>query len=112
MEASNHTTRQGTNSAAWFRSYALDLATDAEVATGSTWDTMYPEPTDDALFLRFTDGAPKDITVMDVAGRQVASQTSVTTSTHFLPLGQMAKGVYWVRVTDGKNMKAKKLIIH
>lgn len=112
MEASNHTTRQGTNSAAWFRSYALDLATDAEVATGSTWDTMYPEPTDDALFLRFTDGAPKDITVMDVAGSQLLALRNISSKVHYLPLGQLAKGAYWVRVTDGLNRKTKKLIIH
>ncbi|MCW5899478.1 MAG: T9SS type A sorting domain-containing protein [Flavobacteriales bacterium] len=93
---------------------SLFFASDDEVPpVEAGWDyTLYPNPTRDALFLRFVDDAPKDITVLDVAGRRVASQTNVTATTHYLPLGQLAKGAYWVRVTDGENMKAKKLIIH
>lgn len=64
------------------------------------------------MFLCFPDDTPKEIAILDVAGRRVVSQTNITATTHYLPLGQLAKGVYWVRVTDGKNMKAKKLITH
>ena len=49
---------------------------------------------------------------MDVTGRRMIERTNVTGTTFFLPTGELAKGAYWVRVTDGENMKAKKLIIH
>jgi len=93
---------------------SMFFASDDELPPAEAgWDyTLYPNPARDALFLRFVDDAPKNIAVLDVAGRLVASQTNITAGTHYMPLGLLAKGAYWVCVTDGENMKVKKLIIH
>ncbi|MCW5899284.1 MAG: T9SS type A sorting domain-containing protein [Flavobacteriales bacterium] len=92
---------------------SLQLPPAAQAVPEAGWDyTLYPNPARDALFLRFPDDAPKDIAVLDMAGRRVTSQANITGTNHFLPLGQLAKGAYWVRVTDGVHIKVKKLIIH
>lgn len=98
--------------APFVKSLQLPPTTEAP-STEASWDfELFPNPTRDMLYLRFRDEAPKDISVLDVSGRPVASQTNITATAHYLPLQQLAKGAYWVRVTDGRNMKSKKLIIH
>jgi hypothetical protein len=77
------------------------------------WDfIMYPNPARDELFLRLPDDTPKDITLHDLAGRQIHVRSSVTGVVVHLPVGQLAKGVYYVRVSDGSNSTTKKLVIY
>ncbi|MBZ0206779.1 MAG: T9SS type A sorting domain-containing protein [Flavobacteriales bacterium] len=84
-----------------------------QITPETGWDFfLYPNPARDALYLRFQDDAPKDITVLDVTGRQVAYQSNITAANHFLSIGRLAKGAYWVRVADSNRWKVKKLIVH
>jgi hypothetical protein len=53
----------------------------------------------------------KEVTLLDVAGRRVVHRTNITGTTHYLSVGQLAMGTYWVRVADGQHVKVKKLII-
>jgi len=77
------------------------------------WDfTLYPNPARDELFLRFQDDLPKHVMLHDLSGRTIRAWSSVSGPIKHLPLGALAKGAYWVRVSDGLNNKTKKLIIH
>lgn len=77
------------------------------------WDfTLFPNPTRNVLFLRLPTGSTKEVTLHDVAGKVVMRQPNVSSSFHQLPIGQLAMGAYWVRVSDGANSKVRKLIIH
>ncbi|MBZ0206782.1 MAG: T9SS type A sorting domain-containing protein, partial [Flavobacteriales bacterium] len=77
------------------------------------WDfTMYPNPARDELFIRLPDDTPTDIILHDLAGRQIHARSSVSGPLLRLPIGQLASGVYCIRVSEGDNSKVKKLIIH
>lgn len=77
------------------------------------WDfSIYPNPTRGVLFLRLPGGESKEVTLHDVSGKLVARQVNVASTFHQWPLGQLAMGAYWVRVSDGTNSKVRKLIIH
>jgi hypothetical protein len=87
--------------------------TQESVSEVSGWDFhLYPNPARDELFLRLPDDTPKDITLHDLAGRQIHTRSSVSGPLQRLPVGQLAKGAYYIRVSDGVNSKVKKLIIH
>ncbi|MBV6403635.1 MAG: hypothetical protein GFGODING_00377 [Flavobacteriales bacterium] len=73
--------------------------------------TMYPNPAHDVVYLRFFDDAPKDNRVVDVMGRRILEQTSITRTVIQLPLDALAKGVYWVHVIDHMHWKVKKIAI-
>ena len=64
------------------------------------------------LFIRLPDDAPTDMILHDLAGRQIHTRSSVRGALLRLPIGQLASGVYCIRVSDGINSKVKKLIIH
>lgn len=77
------------------------------------WDfDLYPNPAHDMLQLGFVDDEVKDVVLLDVADRRVASFTSVTQQMLQIHVGQYAKGVYWVRVSSTGHQKMKKLILH
>jgi len=77
------------------------------------WDfAIYPNPTRGELQIRLPEGVPKDIAVLDLAGRMITSWSSVADKVKFLQLGNVAKGAYWIRVSDGRYTRTKKLLIH
>ncbi|MBP6698317.1 MAG: T9SS type A sorting domain-containing protein [Flavobacteriales bacterium] len=81
--------------------------------TNGEWDfTLYPNPAQGSVFLRFEDDSPKTVTLLDVTGRALIHHYGVTAIVHHLALGYLAKGAYWVRVGFGVNSKVKKLIIN
>lgn len=57
------------------------------------------------------DDAPKDIAVFDAIGRRMAQAGSVTETLFHLNLSEAAKGLYWVRVSDGIHAKARRLLV-
>jgi len=84
----------------------------AEPLIETKWDfTMYPNPTRDALFLRFADDGPKAITLCDLSGREVERWSGVTSMVQTLHVDHLAKGVYAVIVSDDVHSRTKKLII-
>lgn len=90
-----------------------DVTPDSAHVEAPGWDfRLYPNPAREELFLRFTDDTSKDITVFDVAGRLVASRMNITATTYHLSLGSLSQGIYWLRISDGVNLRTKKLIIH
>lgn len=62
--------------------------------------------------LRLPDDMPKDVILIDLTGRQLQTWSSVTGPILHLPIDELAKGIYWIRVSDGANSKAKRLIVH
>lgn len=83
------------------------------VEVGSDWDfAIYPNPARDEVFLRLQGDEPKDISIHDLAGRQVTFWGSVTSPAPQLPVGHLAKGAYWIRVSNGVCTKTKKLLVH
>ncbi len=84
---------------------------DIVVETGWNFD-LYPNPARDEIFLRLPDDSPKVITILDLAGRQINSWGSVTGTVQHLPTGSLARGAYWVRVSDGVQSRSKKLLVH
>ena len=73
---------------------------------------LFPNPAHDEFFLRLTDDAPKDIALYDLTGRRVFSLNKVVGFTHSVPVSQLARGAYYVSVSEGFRSKTKKLIIH
>lgn len=85
----------------------------AEPPNDRPWDfTLHPNPTRDELFIRLPDDAPKVIELYDPSGRQLNTWGSVTATMHRLSVEGLAKGVYWIRVSDGVNTKTRKLLVH
>ncbi len=76
------------------------------------WDfVLYPNPADNALNVLLPDDAPTDIAIHDLSGRLVLAWGSVSGPLLRLPVGELARSAYYVRVSDGLNTKVKKLII-
>ena len=63
------------------------------------------------LFIRLPDETPKEIALFDMAGRRLHAWSNMAGPIQRLPTGQLAKGGYYVRVSDGTISKVKKLII-
>ncbi len=81
--------------------------------TNEGWDfALYPNPTQESVFLRFEDDSPKTVTLLDVTGRALIRHHGVTAIVHHLALDYLAKGAYCVHVGVGANSKVKKLIIN
>lgn len=107
-----------------FSDYAFIIATslikslpttgkpDAPVAAKG-WDfNMYPNPTRDILYLSLPDDAPRNIFLIDMTGRQVQAWNGIVGPKKRLSIGQLAKGTYFVRISDANFAKTKKLMIH
>lgn len=81
--------------------------------TDLRWDfTIYPNPAHDVFRLNFHNDAPKEVSILDVSGRLVASYSGVTGTTIQLPQTRLPQGAYWVRVSDGRHRRTKKLIMY
>ncbi len=64
------------------------------------------------LFIKLPDDAPKEVVLCDLSGRQLQIWGSVTGPTFRVDIGQLAKGIYTLRVSDGASLRTKKLILH
>lgn len=75
------------------------------------WDfAMYPNPASDEIFLQFIDNDSRTIEVLDLWGRHVGSWARSGKLVH-LTSTHLARGVYWVRASDGLGTKTKRLIV-
>jgi hypothetical protein len=84
-----------------------------ETVPADGWDfVLYPNPTRGLLILGFSDDVIKDVFLLDVSGRRVASYSNVNFQRFHISTEQLAKGAYWVFVSTGDQSKTKKLIIH
>jgi len=78
----------------------------------TVWDfALFPNPARDGAWLRFEDDTPKDIAVFDAMGRSMARAESITEMTFHLNLSEAAKGLYWVRVSEGIHTKTRRILI-
>jgi hypothetical protein len=78
----------------------------------SDWDfALYPNPTRGELQVHLPEGEPKSIIVFDLSGRVITSWNNVSDKVNFLQLGNLAKGAYWIRVTNSRYGKTKKLLL-
>jgi hypothetical protein len=77
------------------------------------WDfTLYPNPAHESVLLRFAKNSPKQVSIVDAYGRILIQQTTVNSLIAHFSIDHLAKGAYWIRVSDGTNSKVKKLIVH
>ena len=87
------------------------LATQPEAALFS----LYPNPADDRLSIRFSQRPAEDLTVriFDVLGRLVSQQQLAPqhNEDHLLPLSHVPEGVYCVWVRQGQSTETRRLII-
>ena len=80
--------------------------------TATDWDfAMYPNPTNDDLFIRLQDDTRKDITLYDYSGRQVQISHRAEGRVVHLSTGNLARGTYCVRVSDSRRSIAKTVIL-
>jgi len=71
--------------------------------------TIYPNPTDGAVTLKFETASTHMITLSDLAGRTLLRQTSNDQVEHF-DLGNYSSGVYMLTVNDGKEQTSTRII--
>lgn len=84
----------------------------SETDTLGVWDFgLYPNPVADQMNVVLPDDRPKNITIHDLSGRQVRYWSSGSGPLLRLPIGQLARDVYSVRVSDGAHSRVKQLII-
>lgn len=82
-------------------------------ADNLAWDfSLYPNPTRQEVFMRFRDDSSKEIALFDIAGRCVLVNSAITSTSHRITVCDLAKGPYFIRVSDGITSCTKKLIIH
>lgn len=75
------------------------------------WDFgMFPNPATDELNIRLPDGPPVNLSLVDVAGRQVLHVDGLSEGLHRLGLKNMAPGAYSVRATAGHTVRTKLMI--
>ena len=85
----------------------------AELPIENVWDfAMYPNPTRDEVYLKVPGDEPKVIILQDLSGRQLHTWGSTTEPIIRISTGNLAKGVYIIRVSMGTHWKTKKLIVH
>ena len=77
------------------------------------WDFgMFPNPAGDELFISLPNDLPKHIVIEDLTGRQVRVWNNLTGTTHRLSIGQLARGAYHMRISDGTYSRLKKFIVN
>ncbi|HMN04643.1 MAG TPA: T9SS type A sorting domain-containing protein [Flavobacteriales bacterium] len=73
---------------------------------------MFPNPAGQSVTLVFASGDKElDIALYDLSGKCVLRQSRTTTSVMELPTGNLARGAYAVRVSDGRSTAMKTLIL-
>lgn len=72
---------------------------------------IYPNPAWDMLTVSLPDDAPRNIAIRDLSGRLILDWGSVRGPLLHLPVKQLARGAYYVRVSDETNSQVKQLII-
>lgn len=85
---------------------------DDESAPAGEWNfELFPNPANEVVFLRMPDEGPKDIELIDLAGRTSRSYANMTGQLVQLQTNGLAKGTYAVRVSDGRHTRTRRLII-
>ncbi|MCO6483965.1 MAG: T9SS type A sorting domain-containing protein [Flavobacteriales bacterium] len=76
-----------------------------------SWDFgMFPNPATDELNILLSDGPPVNLSLVDVAGRQVLHVDGLSEGLHRLGLKNIAPGAYSVRATAGHTVRTKLII--
>ena len=71
--------------------------------------TVFPNPFVDHIVISGINGTAK-VSITDVSGRKVAEYINVSNNQSINDLGQLASGVYFLKVEEGKNLFTTKLI--
>ena len=73
-------------------------------------DALYPNPTTGKFFIEFSKTLNNvDVYIIDVSGKMIMRSKGNGNKLDF-DLSNVAAGVYFVRITDGKNVVTKKVI--
>lgn len=93
------------------KSLTIPAAVDTAFAEAG-WDfILYPNPARDELFVQLPDDQPRRIVLHDLTGRQIRSWESAKGPVLRIPVEQLARGPYALRVSGGSTSKTKKFII-
>jgi len=73
-------------------------------------DALYPNPTTGKFFIEFSKALNNvDVYIIDVSGKMIKRSKGNGYKLDF-DLSNVAAGVYFIRITDGKNVVTKKVI--
>jgi hypothetical protein len=77
------------------------------------WDFhVFPNPARTSVTILMPDDNPKEIMLVDISGRLVQVENSVSDRKHVIDINALAKGMYSVRVSDAEHSRAKRILIH
>lgn len=71
---------------------------------------VYPNPTDDIIYIIADDNVPALIQLIDVTGRIILSQSSVTKNSS-ISIKQVPDGLYYLRLSAKANTVIKKIVV-
>ncbi|MBL7940673.1 MAG: T9SS type A sorting domain-containing protein [Flavobacteriales bacterium] len=72
---------------------------------------LFPNPASEQLYILLPDDRPVDVELLDLSGRRASVWSGLTGTSLVFPVDALAKGAYWVRVTDGAQNRVRKLIL-
>lgn len=73
-------------------------------------DALYPNPTTGKFFIEFSKALSNaDVEIIDINGKMIGQSRGNGNKLDF-DLSNVAAGVYFVRITDGKNVITKKVV--
>lgn len=77
------------------------------------WDiAIYPNPATDIVQVESVDDLLVEISVLDLTGRVITTRSQLNAARVQLDVNGLAKGPYWIRVSQGSESRTKKLILN
>jgi hypothetical protein len=71
---------------------------------------LYPNPANSQVTIKFDDQRILQLTMFTTGGQQVFGMLNVANNTT-LDISKMARGVYFIKLSDGSSQMFKKLVI-
>ena len=89
----------------------------AIVANGSMNIDVYPNPASNMVYVHIANSTFSAITIsiVDIQGKEVFNETEKNTSKEYskqINIEAFAKGVYYIKLNTGSDLKIQKLIVH
>ncbi len=70
---------------------------------------IYPNPANDFIFIRNSENI-KSISISDISGKIISENEYKNSNEISIDISKMAKGIYFIKLTDNKNIFTKKII--
>lgn len=95
----------------WIDDVSVTLPTGIEESFAENETVIYPNPSNGVFSIGNKNHAQQTIEIFNVLGKQIFSVANTTQSKYDIDLSESPKGVYFVKITEGKNSHTEKLII-